>query len=372
MPTGRALARRRSWVLSGQVVLVAATAVSIAAIDDAASRWAVAALAIVAALVFAVAALAALRRAELRPLEVLSSAADAVQSSTNRSLGTSDGAAPGEVTRAVRDSIETADDAETTAREAVQQGTILAVQLRSELSRDLSGEVEGWTVATGLRPAEGLVAGDCYDVGPLGAGKLGILVLDIAGHGALTAVAAVRCRDLLKAGLRSGMAPGQAFGWLLAQDQGLAGTFLTGFVAVVDTGTGAVQYANAGHPEAMVRDGATLELLGPTGPIVGPVATEWRTALAQVPLGGALAVYTDGLIEARDDQRRFYGVERLHDLVRRLDCSQAQPFVDEVLRDLDRFQPARVADDVTLVVACRGLSGGVTIEAAPQWERERR
>jgi serine phosphatase RsbU (regulator of sigma subunit) len=372
MPNGkssaaRIAARRLPWVLAVYVALVAASTTLSAAVSSAAWRWAIAVTAIAAAVTFALVALVALRRMEVRPLEALTTAAHAVQSSTAHVSRASEPQA-GEMERSLRDSMAASGDVETAAREAMEQGTILAVQMRSELSRDLGDYPAGWTVAAGLRPAEGVVAGDCYDVGLLSATTIGLVVLDIAGHGALTAVSALRCKDLLKAGLRSGMAPGQAFGWLLAQDHGLAGTFLTGFVAVIDAESGLIRYASAGHPEALLRGGSQVTLLPPTGPIVGPMATEWRTEQVTVPVGGALVVYTDGLIEARDDARRFYGLERLQDLVRDADCSEAQPFVAQVLRDLDTFQPLRVADDVTLVVACRTPAGAAIADRA---ERER-
>jgi hypothetical protein len=372
MPVGkrsvvRIAARRLPRVLAAYVALVAASTTLSALVSSAAWRWAIAVTSITVALSFAIVALVALRRMEIRPMEALTTAAHAVRSGAAHVPGAS-GPRAGEMERSLRDSMQASGDVETAAREAMEQGTILAVQMRSELSRDLGGYPAGWTVAAGLRPAEGLVAGDCYDVGLLSASTIGLVVLDIAGHGALTAVSALRCKDLLKAGLRSGMAPGQAFGWLLAQDHGLAGTFLTGFVAVIDAESGVTRYASAGHPEALLRHGSQLTLLPPTGPIVGPVATEWRTEQVTVPVGGALVVYTDGLIEARDDERQFYGMERLEELVRDVECSEAQPFVAEVLRDLDSFQPFRVADDVTLVIACRTPTDGA-IADCPDRER---
>ena len=69
--------------------------------------------------------------------------------------------------------------------------------------------------------------------------------------------------------------------------------------------------------------------------------------------GGKLIVYTDGLVEARDADRMFYGDERLIRLLLCLDCPEAQPLVDRILGDLDDFHPGRLQDDVTIVVACR-------------------
>ena len=43
-------------------------------------------------------------------------------------------------------------------------------------------------MAAGLRAAEGIVAGDCYDVALVSPTTIGIVVLDIAGHGVQSAI----------------------------------------------------------------------------------------------------------------------------------------------------------------------------------------
>ena len=124
------------------------------------------------------------------------------------------------------------------AREAIEQSAILAVQVRSALTSDLGDYPTGWTMAAGLRPAEGVVAGDCYDVALISPTTIGVIVLDIAGHGAQSAVAALKCKELLKAALRSGLDPGPAVSWLSEQEHGLGELFLTAFLAVIDTDSG--------------------------------------------------------------------------------------------------------------------------------------
>ena len=246
------------------------------------------------------------------------------------------------------------------AREAIEQSAILALQVRSELAGDLGDYPDGWTMAAGLRAAEGIVAGDCYDVSLISPTTIGIVVLDIAGHGAQSAVAALKCKELLKAALRSGLEPGASLSWLSEQEHGLGELFLTAFIAVLDTASGRGTYGNAGHPHAILATGASLERLGPTGPIVGLLVTTWQTGSMAVAPGGKLIIYTDGLVEARDHDRAFYGESRLMDLLQSLDCREAQPVVDRILSDLDDFHPGRLADDVTIVVACRAGSDDVT------------
>ncbi len=101
-------------------------------------------------------------------------------------------------------------DAAVRAREAMEQHAVLAIQLRSELAHELGSYPSGWTVAAGLLPATGIVAGDSYDVSLINSHTMGVIVLDIAGHGASAAIAALKSKETLKAALRSGRDPGAA------------------------------------------------------------------------------------------------------------------------------------------------------------------
>ena len=133
---------------------------------------------------------------------------------------------------------------------------------------------------------------------------------------------------------------------------------------MIDTDCGRGSYANVGHPHAILGDGASLERLGPTGPDRGPVRDDVGQRIDDRESGGKLIIYTDGLVEAATRPDAFYGENRLIDLLQSLDCHEAQPVVDRILDDLDDFHPGRLADDVTIVVACRAGSDDVT-EAAP-------
>ena len=103
--------------------------------------------------------------------------------------------------------------------------------------------------------------------------------------------------------------------------------------------------------------------LAPTGPILGPIPGGWQTGEVHLLEGDKLVVFTDGLTEAHDEGPRVLRRARLVQLVSSLKCPEAQPMVDAILDDLDRFQPARLADDVTLIVVCRGSR--VAAQGAP-------
>ena len=246
-------------------------------------------------------------------------------------------------------------DSAVRAREAIEQNTVLALQLRTELTSGLGDYPEGWSVAARMRSAEGLVAGDCYDVTLLGPHEIGVIVIDIAGHGALAAVSAFRCKELLKAALRSGLEPDACLDWLLEQELGLDDSFFTAVVASIDTGTGLCRYANAGHPPPLVVGAdSEHEWLAPTGPLFGFGQRGWTTGDVQIGPSSLLIVYTDGLVEARDEARDFFGEEALLAVLAAGEHRNAEAIIENVLDGLTTFHPGRLDDDVTLVVLCHG------------------
>jgi serine phosphatase RsbU (regulator of sigma subunit) len=242
------------------------------------------------------------------------------------------------------------------ARETIEQSASVVLQLRSELATGVEDLPDGWTVAAQLQPAEGVVAGDCYDVIQLQPSRLGLVVVDISGHGAVSGILALRCKELLRAGLRDGFEPDEAVLWASEQLDDLGEeTFLTAFVAVVDLPTGEVTYASAGHPPPLLCSPSHAAELEPTGPIVGPfVGGPWRNATAGLEPADMLAVYTDGLIEVRNAAGKEFGLQRLTDLVCGAAPDDAEAIVKRCVDDVTSFAPGRLRDDVTIVLLCRG------------------
>ncbi len=137
------------------------------------------------------------------------------------------------------------------SREATEQSASVVLTLRSQLETEIGELPDGWTVAAQLRPAEGLVAGDCYDVMRVDEHRFHVVLVDISGHGAVSGVLALRCKELLRAALRNGLEPGPAIEFASAQLDDLGNeVFLSAFVATIALDSGAIAFANAGHPLA--------------------------------------------------------------------------------------------------------------------------
>jgi len=241
------------------------------------------------------------------------------------------------------------------AREAIEQNAAVALTLGTQTGPVAPPLPDGWSIAGELRPAEGLIAGDTYDLVALHDARLGVVVVDIAGHGAVAGIAALRVKELVRAALALGTPPGEAIGTAADQLDDLGEeVLLSAFVAVVDPASGAVSYANAGHPPAFRSSADADEMLDPTGPILGAFPGRWTTAATTIEPGEDLVVYTDGLTEARGADRQQFGETRLRRVARPRAGDRASTIATRCLDAVVAFNPERrLRDDATIVVLHR-------------------
>jgi sigma-B regulation protein RsbU (phosphoserine phosphatase) len=219
----------------------------------------------------------------------------------------------------------------------------------------------GLDVSGGFRAAEG-VGGDYYGYVAMADGSLGIAIADVSGHGVGAALYMAIAKGALQSEARDILSAGDILGRVnevLASDFSASDMFATLVFARFLPDGRRIVWSNAGHnPPLLLRRSGAIETLKPCGPALGIVAgARWRDVDERFAPGDVLVLYTDGLIEARDDARRFFGIERLVEAARR-PASSAAEIRENVLEALTRHVGSkRVDDDVTLVVA-----RGVTIE----------
>nr|WP_240897732.1 SpoIIE family protein phosphatase [Kineococcus vitellinus] len=256
------------------------------------------------------------------------------------------------------------------AREALQQGQPLVAEVRDQLAAHDLPVVPGWSAAAALRPAEGLLAGDWYDVLPLRDGRFAVVVADVSGHGARAGIVAIQLKRLLEAALHLAPEPDLALAMAARVFSDEAERFASCVVVVVDPDSGTVTYANAGHPAPVVlrSEGGGVRVvteLEPTGPLLSwlhlDVPGAWRTRTASMAPGSVLVVYTDGLTEARPTgSTDELGISGVLAALGRLPELTPQALVEEALEVARSFSGGRARDDVTLVALARA-----TASAAP-------
>ena len=326
---------------------------------DAVQRNTLVVLVATAAAAFAAIALITVlfRRWITQPLAQIGESARALSSDETQRLPDFDSAELQDVVDAIRTlqgSLAHERDRAVTAYQALEQSAVLAVHVRSELADEIGDPPPGWAVGSALIPADGVVAGDCFDMGLLDQHHLYVVLVDVTGHGPGAALDALKSKSQLRAALRSRVTPGGALDWLSRENRKDArADLLTAVVAVIDVDTGVCQYANAGHPAPYLTDGAETIELHQTGPLLGAFDSNWRTETVTICPGWTLLLHTDGVTEALGDQRQRFGEQRFTRLLHDADVRDPKGLVSDVLAGVAEFRVGARTDDVTLVALLR-------------------
>jgi serine phosphatase RsbU (regulator of sigma subunit) len=218
--------------------------------------------------------------------------------------------AAGQVAAAVAD----AEAVETTRRRAEERAeldrarTTFITDVAVTLQRAVLGPTslpDGFAVH--YEPATGTleVGGDWYDVVGLPNGCFGVVVGDVVGRGLAAAAVMGQLRSAGRALLLESSSPAHVLTALDRFAELAPGAAVsTVFCAVIDASAGTVRYSSAGHPPGIVADadGGT-HLLDAAGSLPLAVVPGLERPEAEVGLlpGSTLLLYTDGLVERRDE-----------------------------------------------------------------------
>ncbi|HEY0510226.1 MAG TPA: PP2C family protein-serine/threonine phosphatase [Blastococcus sp.] len=220
----------------------------------------------------------------------------------------------------------------------------------------LTGATEAFTVAGMLEPTYD-IGGDAFDYA-LSAHTVSVAIFDAVGHGlpaGLQASAAL-------AGYRSARRDGRGvYDQARAIDDALAagfpsGSFVTGVIGELDVASGRLRYINAGHPPPLLlRDGRVVRELSRGRRLPFGVETEGLTVAEEhLQPGDWLALYTDGVVEARNAPGDWFGEERLVELLTH-EIAAGQP-PPETVRRLNHavleHQDGLLQDDASILLAC--------------------
>lgn len=199
------------------------------------------------------------------------------------------------------------------------------------------------------RPADGPAAGgDFYDAFALSDGRVGLLLGDISGHGRQALAKTTLVRFTVRAHLEAGLSPREALAISgRSLDGRLSDDFATVIAAIHDPVEGTLTFASAGHPPPLVLGpSAHTPVTASSAPPIGAgFPTGQRQTVLPMPEGATVAVYSDGLLEARLAGKPL-GSERLTTWLAELGPeATAAALLELVVQRADR-----VPDDLAAVV----------------------
>ncbi|MFE9696605.1 SpoIIE family protein phosphatase [Streptomyces sp. NPDC006270] len=224
-----------------------------------------------------------------------------------------------------------------------------AETLQRSLLPPTSPQRPGLKIASLYRPAQAAneVGGDWYDVIPLAEDKTALVIGDVMGNGIDAAATMGQLRTAARAYAALDLPPEEVLHQLDQLTHDLEHYIATCLYAIFDPRTERCRVANAGHlPPVLTRPGhrpGPLDL--PTGAPLGVGGVDFDSTTVPLHRGDQLLLYTDGLVETREDPID----ERLDLLLDML--ASAGPLLDATCaRLVDTMRRPDDPDDVALLL----------------------
>jgi len=219
--------------------------------------------------------------------------------------------------------------------------------------------VIGYTFAGMNRPCR-TVSGDYYDFIVRPDGRVYFVIADVSGKGVTAGLLMAGLQASFRIFTKSDPTPADLMMQLnVALKENLPQSkFVTLFLGRLDTRTGVVEYANAGHTPPLWVQRDSVQELGDTDLVLGVVSVaEYTNRMMKLAPGDSLVIFTDGLSEAESVEREDIASARLQQKVSTLHGASA----DELTRAIEELVLSHVeaplTDDVTLVVVSRNVRG---------------
>jgi len=204
---------------------------------------------------------------------------------------------------------------------------------------------------------EAQVGGDFCDAFELDAGKVVLVMGDVAGKGLTAAARTAEIKYTLRMLMRETSDPSTA---LRRLNQVLANrpgddTIVTLTIAVIAPSTGELCYSSAGsEPTLIVRNGGQVDATEHCGL---PLGADWGAAYKMrettIDLNETLVMFTDGITEARN-KGLFFGIEGVTDLAAA--GSNQQPLgttASAIMEGARTFAGGRLQDDACIMLVRR-------------------
>jgi len=251
---------------------------------------------------------------------------------------------------------------DTVAKAELEHELNLAREIQSVLvPRPGTHAAPGIDVAGYYEPASN-VGGDFWDLSALPRGRSAILIGDVTGHGvpaAILTATAKGCLDTLRHVHGGDMQVAETMRVLdrVIHDAGHGAFFMTATAIVLDATENALYFSAAAHPPGLLirwtESGVKVSRLAARGNRLGDGdASGFEAKRVRVAKDDLLVWYTDGLVDAVNNEGRQYSTRALLHILGQLEPSNTPDQVlERVVADVRRFRMgAPLQDDVTLVV----------------------
>lgn len=202
-------------------------------------------------------------------------------------------------------------------------------------------------------PSEEL-SGDFFDLIPLGAGRLGLYISDVVGHGISASILTMFVRQTMRNILEEKKVtePSEVLPKVRKRFEELEldeSQYFSLFYAVIDTFNRTITYANAGHNcMPLLYRNNQVETLDSTGMLISPIfdSAEYSQNTIRMEAGYQFLFFTDGIIETVNVNREPFGFDRLSDIL----AAHHEKPLDVMVDSVNEYRQGDQKDDIALLL----------------------
>jgi serine phosphatase RsbU (regulator of sigma subunit) len=246
-------------------------------------------------------------------------------------------------------------------KERMEEELAIARDLQTSMLPATCPEIEGFELAATSIPARE-VGGDFFDFIDMTQDKLGLVIGDVTGKSVSGALVMSASRSVFRMLSEETLTVGEimtrANGRLKKDVK--SGMFVALLYAVLDARERILSLCSAGQTQPVYLSSATgeaslLETKGDTFPLGILDSADYKETQVQLAPGDRIVFYTDGIVEAMNDQKEIFGFERLLDVVREANAANANALLKHISDAVNEFVgSAAQHDDLTVIVLSVG------------------
>ncbi len=198
--------------------------------------------------------------------------------------------------------------------------------------------------------------GDFYDFMEFPDGSVGIVLVDVSGHGVASAMIGAMFKMCFQNLVTANPSPAALLSLINNEMTSILpeADFLTVFFCIIDPKSLKITYCNAGHPRPFLWSNSlkSVVTLQTGGPLLGAFPDmKYEDGMYYCKTGDEILMYTDGIPEAASaDPGELYGIDRL-----RNNFVKSAPIdsLDSVIRDVNEFRGDKEFDDDLSLILVR-------------------
>lgn len=218
-------------------------------------------------------------------------------------------------------------------------------------------DIDGYDLA-GINIPSLEIGGDYYDVTKLKDGRYLLIIADVAGKGVASGLLVNTLNASLNAYVENDFKLTDVADRLnkIIYKASTPEKYITGFIAILDPTTGAIEYLNAGHNPIFYSSNGKLNKLDKGGFAFGMLdfGLPYESSVIRMEPGEKILFYTDGITEAMNENNEEFSDEKLESFFLNGKHECAEKFIKSLIADVkNHAADTPQSDDITALYICR-------------------